>query len=37
MRPGSGTTLAGGAYETRRATRAGRRVAQEVRKAASTP
>lgn len=34
MRPGSGTTLAGGAFETRRATEAGRRVAKEVRQAA---
>jgi hypothetical protein len=32
MRPGSGTTLAGGAYETRRATEAGRRAAKEVRR-----
>jgi hypothetical protein len=30
MRRGSGTTLAGGAYETRRATRAGQQVAGEV-------
>lgn len=30
-RRGSGTTIAGGAYETRRATDAGRRVAKEVR------
>ena len=34
-RRGSGTTVAGGAYETRRATEAGRRVAKEVRR--STP
>jgi hypothetical protein len=33
LRRGSGTTLAGGAYETRRATDAGRRVAKEVRRA----
>jgi len=33
LRPGSGTTLAGGAYETRRATAAGRRAAKEVRRA----
>jgi hypothetical protein len=32
-RPGSGTTLAGGAFETRRATEAGRRAAREVRAA----
>jgi hypothetical protein len=31
LRRGSGTTLAGGAYETRRATDAGRRAAKEVR------
>jgi hypothetical protein len=31
LRRGSSTTLAGGAYETRRATEAGRRVAKEVR------
>jgi hypothetical protein len=37
MRPASGTTLAGGAYETRRATEAGRRVAKEVRDAAPKP
>jgi hypothetical protein len=37
MRPASGTTLAGGAYETRRATEAGRRVAREVREAAPKP
>ena len=37
MRPASGTTLAGGAYETRRATEAGRRVAREVRQAAGRP
>jgi len=37
LRPGSGTTLYGGAYETRRATDAGRQVAKEVRKAARTP
>lgn len=34
-RRGSGTTVAGGAYETRRATEAGRRVAKEVRRRAS--
>jgi hypothetical protein len=32
-RPGSGTTLAGGAFETRRATDAGRRAAKEVQAA----
>ena len=32
-RPGSGTTLAGGAFETRRATDAGRRAAKEVKAA----
>jgi hypothetical protein len=32
-RSGSGTTLSGGAYETRRATAAGRRVAKEVGRA----
>ena len=40
MRRGSGTSLAGGAYETRRATDAGRQVAKEVRrnaKAAQKP
>jgi hypothetical protein len=37
LRRGSGTTLAGGAYETRRATEAGRRVAKEVRRAAPPP
>lgn len=37
MRRGSGTTLAGGAYETRRATEAGRRVAKEVRRTRTTP
>jgi hypothetical protein len=37
MRPGSGTTLAGGAYETRRATEAGRQVAKELRRAAPMP
>ena len=31
-RRGSGTTIAGGAYETRRATEAGRQVAKEVRR-----
>ena len=36
-RRGSGTTLAGGAYETRRATEAGRRVAKEVRRTPPTP
>ena len=36
LRPGSGTTLAGGAYETRRATDAGRQVAKEVRRTART-
>ena len=35
MRRGSGTTLAGGAYETRRATDAGRQVAKEVRRTAA--
>jgi hypothetical protein len=34
LRPGSGTTLAGGAYETRRATRAGEQVAEEMARAA---
>jgi hypothetical protein len=33
LRRGSGTTLAGGAYETRRATLAGQQVAQEVARA----
>lgn len=32
-RPGSGTTVAGGAFETRRATEAGRRAAREVKAA----
>ena len=32
MKRGSGTTIAGGAYETRRATEAGRTVAKEVRR-----
>jgi len=32
-RPGTGTTLAGGAFETRRATDAGRRAAKEVKAA----
>jgi hypothetical protein len=32
LRRGSGTTVAGGAYETRRATDAGRQVAKEVRR-----
>ena len=34
LRRGSGTTLAGGAFETRRATDAGRQVAKEVRRTA---
>jgi hypothetical protein len=37
LRRGSGTTLAGGAYETRRATDAGRQVAKEVRRAQPAP
>ena len=37
MRRGSGTTLAGGAYETRRATDAGRQVAKEVRRTPPKP
>ena len=36
-RRGSGTTVAGGAYETRRATEAGRQVAKEVRRTRPTP
>lgn len=32
MKRGSGTTIAGGAFETRRATEAGRQVAKEVRR-----
>jgi hypothetical protein len=35
LRRGSSTTLAGGAYETRRATDAGRQVAKEVRRSAA--
>ncbi|MEO5818889.1 MAG: hypothetical protein ABIT71_00165 [Vicinamibacteraceae bacterium] len=35
LRRGSGTTLADGAYETRRATEAGRQAAKEVRRAAA--
>ena len=37
FRRGSGTTLYGGAYETRRATDAGRQVAKEVRRTARKP
>ena len=37
LRRGSGTTIAGGAFETRRATEAGRTVAKEVRRSEKKP